>query len=167
MMHLKAPDHRGTSKSKETRQEEDFSQEENDQDLYEEIYTELSDLETQQSSVMNMLNKDNQMLTEQIKKLEAEIENSLKIMEGECEGIEGLVNMYDGIVSASNMKRAQDVRHSQAQRHKNKMVCNMESLENELLQAQSRIRSKESELQKMYQEAEVFRGTNLAHKRQP
>lgn len=60
-------------------------------------------------------------------------------MEGECEGIEGLVNMYDGIVSASNMKRAQDVRHSQAQRHKNKMVCNTESLENELLQAQSRI----------------------------
>lgn len=59
MMHLRAPDHQGTSKSKESRQEEDFSQEENDQDLYEEIYTELSDLETQQSLVMNMLNKDN------------------------------------------------------------------------------------------------------------
>ena len=125
-MQLRPEDQGESDSDDEVRRSDLNSEDEQEQDLQEKIYSELTELEQQQAAILHLLDRDSLMMLEQIRELEGKIDSSIKILEAECNGIEVLMNTYEDVVSASNMKRASDCRQSQSQRLKNSIVWDID-----------------------------------------
>ncbi len=115
----------------------------------------------QQNTLFKLLLHDENLLISRGHFLEESINRSIEMMENECEGIETMVNCFDEIVSASNMKRAQEIKFNQTHRSQVPNEEKMDEMYDELKAIENRIKVKQNALQKMHDDILVPKVTNV------